>query len=153
MEPTPCDFIVHVGDVGNADMPAHWILDRLREIAPLVAVSGNCDDPDQYVLEGKPLPLYVVFEEGDIRFAVFHDPKDLRAAIKGGLTNPAYIVPEPRVQIHGHTHVYHVSKHQSGIVMICPGAVTNPQGGNPPTLAILKIEGPDKLLSVDIVTL
>lgn len=33
-----CDYIVHAGDVGNAD-----VLDRLSDIAPVTAVRGNND--------------------------------------------------------------------------------------------------------------
>ena len=150
-ELSPCDLIVHAGDVGNATAPAQWILARLKEIAPLVAVHGNCDYPENYTLDGKPLPSYAVFEEYGLRFAVLHEPQDLRAAVKGGLTNPAYITPEPRVQIHGHTHIQRVNVSPHGIVTICPGSISRPKEGNPPTVAVLKVEEPGKLLSVDII--
>jgi putative phosphoesterase len=62
------ELIIHAGDVGSPE-----ILERLREVAPVVAVRGNVD-------EGKwasKLPLTAVAEASGVRFYVLHDLKQL----------------------------------------------------------------------------
>ena len=150
----PCDLIAHAGDVGYASEPCPWILDELEAIAPLVVVTGNCDWPDAYRFHGKPLPRYETFKADGVGFAMLHEPRDLQAATRGkDPLNPAYILPVPRVLVHGHTHVFNVVEAPAGSVTVCPGSVSRPRGGNPPTLAILKVEEPAKLLTIDIVAL
>ena len=148
----PCDLIAHAGDVGYASQPCPWILDELEAIAPLFVVCGNCDWPDEYNFHGKPLPLYATFKADGVSFAMLHRPTDLRAAVRGrDPLNPAYIMPEPRVLIHGHTHALDVLVAPSGTVTVCPGSVSRPREGNPPTVGIVKIDEPGRVLTVDIV--
>lgn len=150
--PAPCDLIVHAGDVGYPSDPCPWILDDLETIAPVVAVAGNCDWPDAFSFHGKPLPQYEAFTADGVRFAVLHKPKDLRDAVYGGGSlNPAYIMPEPRVLIHGHTHMLRVDVTATGAITLCPGSPTCPRAGNPPTVAVVRVEEPGRVLSIDIV--
>ena len=150
--PHPCDLIVHAGDVGYPSDPCAWILDDLEAIAPVIVVAGNCDWPDAFNFHGKPLPQYATFTLEGVRFAVLHRPKDLHDAVYGGGSlNPAYIMPEPRVLIHGHTHALRVDVTAAGAITLCPGSPTNPRGGNPPTVAIVRVEEPGCVLSIDIV--
>ncbi|HAM16682.1 MAG TPA: hypothetical protein DCP91_12670 [Eggerthellaceae bacterium] len=148
----PCDLVAHAGDFGYAARAEQWIVDELCEIAPLVAVAGNCDYGEMYELNGRPLPQYAVFEECGVSCAMLHDPADLRAAVRGaGPTRPSFISPAPRVLVHGHTHEQKVILSADGTVTVCPGAISRPRGGNPATVAIVKVDDPGMVLTVDIV--
>ena len=154
LAPAPCDLIAHAGDVGYASDPCPWILDELEAVAPLVVVTGNCDWPDAYRFHGKPLPQYETFSAEGVRFAMLHKPKDLHDAVHGGGSlNPAYIMPEPRVLIHGHTHAFRVMVSPMNSATVCPGSPTCPRGGNPPTVAVIKVEEPGRVLTADIVAI
>jgi putative phosphoesterase len=63
-----CDLIVHAGDVGKAE-----VLDRLGELAPVVAIRGNNDRggwaaalPETEVAEVESARLYVVHDLADL---------------------------------------------------------------------------------------
>ena len=146
----PCDLILHAGDIGYADAPAQWILDALSDIAPVIAVAGNCDWPDKYTLNGKELPLYAAFEIENLSFAMLHTPADLNAAVWGrGALTPAYIKPVPDVLIHGHTHEVKIDSNRPGILTLSPGSPSKPHDGIP-SVMIMKVEG-GKILSVEAV--
>ena len=150
----PCGLVIHAGDVGSYYDAAQWILDELEEIAPLYVVAGNNDLPDDYRINGKKLPEYVLFRVCGLRFAMMHEPYRLHAAVEGGgLMRPAFIKPMPDVLIHGHTHVLKVDTAASGAIQICPGSVSLPRGGNPPTVAIVKVTDSGTVASVDVVGL
>jgi putative phosphoesterase len=80
------DLIVHAGDVGKPE-----ILERLREIAPVVAVRGNVDTEPW----GQVLPETVVAEAGAILIYVLHDVNalDLNPTAAGF-----------RIVVSGHSH-------------------------------------------------
>jgi uncharacterized protein len=63
-----CELIIHAGDVGK---PA--ILDRLRELAPVVVVRGNIDDGTW----GKTLPPTAVAEIDGKTIYVLHNLHEL----------------------------------------------------------------------------
>jgi putative phosphoesterase len=58
------DLIVHAGDVGNAD-----VLERLRTMAPTIAVRGNVDTGAW----ASALPATEVVEVGGLHLYVLHD--------------------------------------------------------------------------------
>ncbi|HEX4230159.1 MAG TPA: metallophosphoesterase family protein [Bryobacteraceae bacterium] len=62
------DLIIHAGDVGEPG-----ILERLKEIAPVVAVRGNVDK-GAWALA---LPLTAVAEAGSVMMYVLHDLEQL----------------------------------------------------------------------------
>jgi putative phosphoesterase len=62
------DLIIHAGDVGRPE-----ILDRLRAIAPVVAVRGNVDRGAW----ADALPETACADAGGVRFYVLHDMKEL----------------------------------------------------------------------------
>src|SRR5438128_3235148 len=62
------DLIIHAGDVGKPE-----ILERLRTLAPVVAVRGNIDK-GAWAAE---LPLTAVVEAGPAHIYVLHDVKEL----------------------------------------------------------------------------
>ena len=59
-----CQLIVHAGDIGAPD-----VLDRLRAIAPTVAVRGNVDTGTW----AQTLPLTEVVEAGHLQLCMLHD--------------------------------------------------------------------------------
>ena len=63
-----CELIVHAGDVGRPE-----ILDRLKVIAPVVAVRGNVDT----AAWAHELPETAVAEAGGARLFVLHDVNQL----------------------------------------------------------------------------
>lgn len=96
-------LIVHAGDVGD---PA--ILDRLREIAPTIAVRGNIDTASW----ARALPLTEVVEAGGVQLYVLHqlalldlDPKAAGFA----------------AVISGHTHRPHAEE-RNGVLYLNPGS-------------------------------
>src|SRR5437868_3456245 len=62
------DVIIHAGDVGNPE-----ILERLRTVAPVVAVRGNIDK-GAWAAE---LPMTAVVEAAPALIYVLHDVKEL----------------------------------------------------------------------------
>jgi len=97
------DMIVHAGDVGQAD-----ILDRLGEVAPVVAVRGNIDTeewaarlPRTEVLEAKGATLYILHNLSELAI----DP-----AVAGF-----------QIVISGHTHKPNRFE-KAGVLYINPGS-------------------------------
>jgi uncharacterized protein len=62
------DLIIHAGDVGIPE-----ILDRLRDLAPVVAVRGNVDQGDW----ATQLPLTQIVEVDGATLYVLHDLQQL----------------------------------------------------------------------------
>ena len=62
------DLIIHAGDIGNRE-----VLDRLKTIAPVVAIRGNMDCGDW----AGSLPATAIVEIKSGRIYVLHDVKDL----------------------------------------------------------------------------
>lgn len=96
------ELIIHAGDVGSPE-----ILDRLGEIAPVVAVRGNVDEAPW----ASKLPLTAVAEAGDFKLYVLHDLKQLDL-------NPAAGFP---FVISGHTHQF-AHTQRNGVSFINPGS-------------------------------
>ncbi len=83
------ELILHAGDVGGSQ-----ILDELRLIAPIRAVSGNTDPPDDPTLADK-----IELDLGGVRIHVSHGHEV-------GSPNPARLAQryDADVVIYGHTH-------------------------------------------------
>ena len=97
------ELIVHAGDVGDAD-----ILDRLRELAPVVVVRGNVDTEPW----ARVWPMTAVAEAGDVRIYVLHDVKALDLdPVAAGF----------QVVVSGHSHKLGRSE-RSGVLYINPGS-------------------------------
>jgi uncharacterized protein len=98
-----CDYIVHGGDVGNAD-----ILDDLGAIAPLIAVRGNNDKG--------PWALRLRYSElrrlGGMFVYVIHDLADIDI-------NPG--AAGIRVVVSGHSHQPRIEE-RDGILYVNPGS-------------------------------
>lgn len=97
------DLILHAGDVGHAE-----VLDRLRIVAPTIAVRGNVDTSAW----GRTLPDTQVVEVGGRTLYVLHD----RAALD----------LDPRAAgfaavIYGHSHRPEATERQ-GVLYLNPGS-------------------------------
>lgn len=115
------ELIIHAGDIGSED-----VLEKLKKIAPVMAVRGNCD-------EGKwveDLPLTKTFEFGDVNFHIIHDLKKIDIDLKNLGIN---------IVISGHSHE-HILKNQDDIVYVNPGGAGPKRFKLPTTCAVLTIE-------------
>ena len=102
------DQIVHAGDIGSPG-----ILDRLREIAPVIAVRGN-NDREPWA---ESLPEVVVTDVAGVRICVIHDVKELHG-------NPAREGID--VVVSGHSHRPSVER-RGGLLLLNPGSA-GPRG-------------------------
>jgi putative phosphoesterase len=116
------DAILHAGDVGD-----DWVLEVLGEIAPVTAVRGN----DDHGTLARSLPEVANVAIGGVRFLVSHRLADLE-----GPTDP--VEAGVRVVASGHTHVAKVEE-RDGVLYVNPGSAFLPRGGNPPSVAIVRV--------------
>ena len=114
------DLIVHAGDIGSAA-----ILDKLRTIAPVVAVRGN-NDRDAWAAS---VPEIATTEIAGIRLYVIHDLKALRG-------NPADLGVD--VVISGHSHRPSVER-RPGLLLLNPGSAGPRRFSLPITIARLSL--------------
>jgi putative phosphoesterase len=117
-----CELIIHAGDVGGPD-----VLERLRAIAPTIAVRGNNDKgtwanalPATEVIDAGGLYLYVLHELSDLDL----DPKAAGFA----------------AVISGHSHRPSASR-RDGILYLNPGSAGPRRFTLPVALAKLQIVG------------
>jgi putative phosphoesterase len=114
------DVIVHAGDVGGPE-----ILERLREIAPVVAVRGNVDSQSWALA----LPVTQSLEADGTIFYVIHNLKELDL-------DP--VAAEFGVVISGHTHKP-IRFEKDGVLYINPGSAGPRRFSLPTTLARLRL--------------
>ena len=115
------DRIVHAGDIGP---PA--ILDRLREIAPVIAVRGN-NDRERWAAA---LPEVVVIDIAGARVCVIHDVKELRVdPVREGLD----------VIVSGHSHRPSVER-RGRLLLLNPGSAGPRRFTLPVAVARLHLE-------------
>jgi uncharacterized protein len=114
------DLIIHAGDVGDSE-----ILDRLRAIAPVVAVRGNIDKAPW----ASGLRVTAVVEAGPAVIYVLHDIDDLDL-------DPA--IADFDIVVSGHSHK--PSKRlQSGVLYVNPGSAGPRRFSLPVTVARLNL--------------
>lgn len=102
----------------------------------ICAVRGNCDtEVDQMVLEFPILADYSLLAADGLRLYATH----------GHVYNEQHMPPlmAGDILIHGHTHIYEIKKTGEHVILN-PGSVSIPKGGNPPTYGILE----DRVFSV-----
>jgi len=116
------ELIIHVGDIGDFDL-----LKKLFDIAPVVAVRGNCDRGHwaNGLNEGE------VVEIGDVIIYVIHniDDLDFDPAASGF-----------SVVISGHSHMPH-SYIKNNVLFLNPGSAGPRRFKLPVSAAVLKISG------------
>lgn len=104
------------------------MLNEMKE--EICAVRGNCDtEVDQMVLEFPILADYSLLMLGDACIYVTH----------GHAYNREHLPPLKAgdVLLHGHTHIY-CADQSEGNLILNPGSVSIPKGGNPPTYGVLE---------------
>jgi putative phosphoesterase len=126
------DLIVHAGDIGDPSL-----LDRLREIAPTVAVRGNVDTAPWTRI----LPATEVVQAGALQLYVLHDlaELDLDPAAAGFAA-----------VISGHTH-RPAADVRRGVLFLNPGSAGPRRFKLPVALARLQVS--DRQLTHEIVEL
>ena len=96
----------------------------------IYCVRGNCDtEVDQMVLEFPVLADYGLLALNGLTIYATH----------GHVYNRENLPPMQKgdILLHGHTHVL-TAEDQEGVVVLNPGSVSIPKGGNPNTYAILE---------------
>lgn len=113
-------LIIHAGDVGNPE-----ILDRLRAIAPVIAVRGNIDKGDW----AEALPETAIVQAGKTRIFVLHDVKDLDLdPAAAGFT----------IVVSGHSHKASQTE-RDGVLYLNPGSAGPRRFNLPITVALLDL--------------
>ena len=116
------DLIVHAGDVGSAA-----VLDRLRALAPLVAVRGNNDHGPW----AEPLAATEVVEVDGALLYVVHDVAELD--LDPGAAGFHAVVS-------GHSHRPSVAR-KDGVLFVNPGSIGPRRFTLPIALALLRVDG------------
>jgi putative phosphoesterase len=116
------DLILHAGDIGAPE-----VLERLREIADLVAIKGN-NDRDAWA-SVVPDTAHVEIEE--VNICVIHNINDLDF-------NPA--AAGYRIVVSGHSHMPSVSE-KNGVMYLNPGSAGPRRFKLPIAVARLNIDG------------
>lgn len=114
------ELIIHAGDVGKPE-----ILQRLRTIAPVVAVRGNIDTAEW----AAALPATAIVKAGRARIYVLHDLHELDL-------NPAGA--GFHVVISGHSHKPSRAD-RDGVIYLNPGSAGPRRFRLPITLALMDV--------------
>jgi len=126
------DLVVHAGDIGGSE-----VLERLREIAPVIAVRGN-NDRDAWAGD---LPERITVDISGWSVLVLHDVKTLGLdAAAAGLD----------AVIAGHSHRPRIEWH-GGVLFLNPGSAGPRRFSLPVAVAHLRVDR--RQLHADIVEL
>ena len=118
------DLVLHAGD-----LMALGLLDTLAAYAPVKAVRGNLDPPDDR------LPVTLEFEFGGVSVAMIHDS----GPRKGRRNRMRRRFPEARVVIFGHSHILWLDD-EAGLLLLNPGSPTDKRRQPDYTFALLRLE-------------
>ena len=123
-----CEVILHAGDISRQD-----ILDRLEEIAPVIAVRGNND------WELGHLPVSLDFELGGLRVYMTHINYKLPANLS-----------DYNLVVFGHTHMYE-ERWEAGTLLLNPGSCGPRRFHQAITMAVAEVGGGDiEVTRIDI---
>jgi uncharacterized protein len=114
--------IIHAGDVGGL-----WVLSRLRRLAPLTAVAGNVDLPD----ETPDLPWEIETDILGRRVLICHIGKSLM-----GRHDP--VAEGFDLVVSGHSHKAAV-EWREGTLFLNPGSAGRVRFGLPRTVALVTV--------------
>lgn len=116
-----CNLIIHAGDIGKYE-----VIDRLREIAPLEVVLGNCDRN----IEDESISTESIVQIGDLKLYIIHDISKLNIDLQQ--EKISFVV-------YGHSHKRNIYT-ENGIIYINPGSVGPKRFKLPTTMAKLYID-------------
>jgi putative phosphoesterase len=116
------ELILHAGDVGNTE-----VLERLRHIAPTIAVRGNADAG----VWANALPLTEVIEVGGLHLYMLHDLSTLDLDPKAAGFAAV---------ISGHTHKP-VADIRDGVLYLNPGSAGPRRFSLPIAVARVQVDG------------
>jgi uncharacterized protein len=114
------DLILHAGDIGDPE-----VLQRLRAVAPVVAIRGN-NDRERWA---HAIPETTIIPIGDIRVYMIHDVKEMRTTPSGC-----------RAVIAGHSHRPSIEDHD-GMLFLNPGSAGPRRFNLPICVARLTVRG------------
>lgn len=118
------DLIIHAGDIGSPE-----VIERLRTIAPVVAVRGNVDRGEW----ARSIPKTETLEVAGLLFYVVHDINELDLdPTVAGLS----------LVIAGHSHQPSY-KRQKGVLIVNPGSAGPSRFNLPATVALIHIKERD----------
>ena len=122
------DHILHAGDIGD-----RAVIEQLKKIAPVTAVSGNVDDDEQ-----RGFPSEAVIELAGRRIAVRHILYEGGKLTKDG---QAFLDRErPDICVFGHTH-QPKSKWLGDTLLFNPGSAGPKRFKLPRGLGLLRLSG------------
>ncbi|WP_295722673.1 metallophosphoesterase [uncultured Methanobrevibacter sp.] len=125
------DLILHAGDINSQK-----VLDKLNQIAPIIAVEGNNDRNNKSL----NLKSVEIIEIHNLRILLTHGDKlprgDYNKYFKFAQKHDANIL------ISGHSHKPHLKK-EKGILLVNPGSPNKPIKSEP-SIAILTINEKEK---------
>lgn len=123
-------LVLHAGD-----FVVPRVLEDLEQVAPVVAVHGNSDDPD---LQAR-LPAARVVEHAGLRIGLVH-----------GHEGPGRSTPERALRtfagqgvdvvVFGHSHWPLLERAEGGTLLLNPGSPTDPRRAPAPSFAWLWVE-------------
>lgn len=134
-EQSGAEELVLLGDLlyhgPRNDLPAGYapkeviaLLSAMKK--PPICVRGNCDaEVDQMVLPFPIMADYAILQMGGRRVYATHghhaSPENLPSLAAGDAF------------LYGHTHLFRAEENADGILLLNPGSVSLPKGGNPKT--------------------
>ncbi len=125
-----CDKILHAGDINTPG-----VLEKLQEIAPVLAVRGNADKE-----WAQTLPVMLEEEIFGLRVLMVHNKKELPVDLAGY-----------DLVIYGHSHKY--EERREACFFLNPGSCGPRRFSLPVTLAVVEVEddGTFRIVKKDIV--
>ena len=121
------ELIVHAGDFSEIS-----VLERLRSLAPVVAVHGNVDSAELR----RELPESTSFEAGSATVAVVHDA----GPRKGRLERLRARFADADAVVFGHSHMP-LHEERDGFQIFNPGSPTERRRAPTKTMGIAEAEG------------
>ncbi|NJE07721.1 metallophosphoesterase [Thermococcus sp. M39] len=121
------ELIIHTGDINEK-----IVLEKLEEIAPVIAVKGNTDTLN--------LPEEKIIEVGDIRIGILHGHQFL--SLDTQTLKYKALDMDVDVLVFGHTHRFFYDVYEfigKKIALLNPGSPTLPRM-NSPTFVVAKIK-------------
>lgn len=126
------DLIIHAGDIGNKE-----IIEKLEEIAPIIAVKGNCDKD----IWANKLAVSNIFNINKLRFYLIHDVNSIDINLDEKKID---------IVIIGHSHKPMEIK-KDNILYLNPGSCGPKRFKLPTTLALMNIN--DDLYEVSFINI